>query len=333
MAPEKGDGRLRVGCVGCGFIAGLHMHNVADHPAMIPWAYADTRLDAAQSFLKIYGGRYATLSADEIFSDPDIDAVIICTPDGLHADMAINAARAGKHILLEKPLALTHAECLAVSDAVEKAGVVCGMNFKFRFSASIRLAKDRIPQPYLVILQSIIDPTPRSGWKIDERLSGGLAFDLGSHLFDLASYFCNAEPVTVSAAARWPEDLVSRTGNVLTAIVTYDNGAIASVTLGDATEAHPASKWFCQVFDGTHSATVNDHYRSLTLREAGSATSRQVTDDDAAHLPGAMSLVTDSFVRNIREGVMMPGLREGSRAVRLVEACIESARRSGPVSV
>ncbi len=309
------------------------MHNVAAHPAMLPWAYADTQLEAAQSFLGKYGGRYATASADEIFADADIDAVIICTPDGLHAEMAVKAAYAGKHILLEKPLALTHVECLAVIDAVEKAGVVCGMNFKFRFAEAIRLAKDRIPRPYLVILQSITDPTPRVGWKGDRQLSGGLAFDLGSHLFDLAAYFCDAEPVSVSALARWPEDLVSRTGNVLTAIVSFDNGAIASVTLGDATEGDPASKWFCQVFDGTHSATVNDHYRSLTLREAGSAASLQVTDDDAAHLPGAMSLVTDSFVRNIREGITMPGLREGSRAVRLVEASIESARRSGPVSV
>ncbi len=309
------------------------MQNVAAHPAMVPWAYADTRVEAAQSFLRSYGGGYATESAADIFADPYIDAVIICTPDGLHADMAIMAARSGKHILLEKPLALTYADCVAVSDAVAEAGVVCGMNFKFRFAESIRLAKAQIPRPHLVILQSIMDPSPREGWKGDKRLSGGLAFDLGSHLFDLAAYFCDAEPTVVSAAARWPEDMVSATGNVLTAIVSFDNGAIATVTLGDATEGHPASKWFCQVFDGTHSATVNDHFRRLTLRQAGSATYEQVTDDDAAHLPSAMKLVMDSFVRNIREGITMPGLREGSQAVRLVEACIESARRSEPVSL
>lgn len=309
------------------------MQNVARHPQLIPWAYADTRLSSAQSFLEQYGGSYASESADAVFADPDIDAVIICTPDGLHAEMAVKAARAGKHILVEKPLALTYAECLMVSEAVADAGVVCGMNFKFRYSPSIRLARDRIPHPYLVILQSVTDPIPRDGWKVDKRLSGGLAYDLGSHLFDLAAYFCDAEPVSVAAVARWPDDLVAKKGNVMAALVTFESGAIASVTLGDATESHPASKWLCQLFDGTQSASVSDHYRHLTLRESGSTDMHQVTDDDAAHLPGAMGLVTDAFVRSICEGVPMPGIREGSRAVRVIEACIESAQQGRMVSM
>jgi myo-inositol 2-dehydrogenase/D-chiro-inositol 1-dehydrogenase len=329
----ESDGRLRIGCVGCGFIAGLHMQNIADHPMLIPWAYADTRRSAAEDFLGRFGGRYATESADEVFEDPDIDAVIICTPDGLHAEMAVKAARAGKHILVEKPLALTSADCVAVQAAVEEAGVVCGMNFKFRYSGAIRAARERVPHPYFVILQSLIDPVERSGWKGDRRLSGGPAYDLGSHLFDLAAYFCDAEPVTVSAVARWPDDLVGKPGNVMAALVTFANGAIATVTLGDATESQPASKWLCQLFDGSTSASVNDHYRNLTLRRAGDADVYTSTDDDEAHLPGAMRLVTDAFVRNICEGIAMPGIAEGSRAVRLIEACIESTRRGEPVAI
>ena len=307
------------------------MRSVVDNPATVPWAYADTRPDAAQSYLRRYGGRYATESAADIFADPEVDAVLICTPDGLHADMAVAAAKAGKHILLEKPLALTPADCDRVIAEVDRAGVVCGMNFKFRYAESIRLAKRRVPQPYLVILQSMMDPIARDGWRGDPRLSGGLAFDLGSHLFDLAAYFCDAEPVAVSAVARWPEDHVSKPGNVLAATVLFAGGAVASLTLGDATEAQPASKWLCQIFNGTHSATVTDHFRRVIVRAAASSSSEDVSDDDAPHLPGAMRLVMEAFVASIREGATMPGLREGALAVRLVDAAIESARRSTPI--
>ena len=95
-------------------------------------AAADTRVDALTKFREIYKGEGYT-SVAELCRSPDVDAVYIATPNPLHAEHTITAAQSGKHIIVEKPMAMTLAECDAMNQAAEKNGVklLCGHTHSF----------------------------------------------------------------------------------------------------------------------------------------------------------------------------------------------------------
>src|SRR5690242_1385866 len=102
---------LNVGVLGCGLRAAVYCDRVAMVPNMRLCAYADINPAAAEAFRARYSGAYATNDASRVLRDPDIDAVIICTWHDTHTAYAIEAAQQGKHMLIEKPMALTIDEC------------------------------------------------------------------------------------------------------------------------------------------------------------------------------------------------------------------------------
>ncbi len=105
------------------------------------------------AFCNQYGGRYATDGSARFFRDDGIDAVYICTYHDTHSTLAIQAAEPGKHIMMEKPLALTLAECDAVGNAVEKSGVKAMTGFKMRYDPSVAKVREFIPSPVMTIAQ------------------------------------------------------------------------------------------------------------------------------------------------------------------------------------
>ena len=115
---------LRVALVGCGLISDNHIRAYAAHAdrAKITVCY-DVILEKAQSRAAALNARVAA-SLEDILADPDIDALELCTPPHLHPEAAIGAARAGKHVLSQKPLARTVAECDSMIDAARQAGTV-----------------------------------------------------------------------------------------------------------------------------------------------------------------------------------------------------------------
>ena len=116
---------LRVALVGCGLISEAHIHAYEHYPERARITLCcDLDLEKATQRAEMIAGARAVTSLDLVLADPDIDAIEICTPHHLHAEIAIAAARAGKHILCQKPLAKTLAECDAMIAAAQAAGVV-----------------------------------------------------------------------------------------------------------------------------------------------------------------------------------------------------------------
>ena len=115
---------FRVALIGCGLISESHIRAYSQHASRARIAVC-CDLDAAKAAhcAELAGGARATTSLEEVLGDPEVDAVEICTPHHLHADIAIAAARAGKHILCQKPLEKTLAGCDAIIGAAETAGV------------------------------------------------------------------------------------------------------------------------------------------------------------------------------------------------------------------
>src|SRR5699024_7747147 len=102
--------KLRIGVVGAGNISKYHLKAYAAHDETELVAIADINADRAQSVADEWGARRSYGDAAELFADPDVDAVSICTWNDSHAQLAIQAVEAGKHVLLEKPMSTSHAE-------------------------------------------------------------------------------------------------------------------------------------------------------------------------------------------------------------------------------
>jgi predicted dehydrogenase len=198
---------LRIGMVGYGFMGRAHSNaynrvtNFFDVPYK-PVLQAVCARDAAkaQAFADQWG--YASVETDwrKLVERVDIDAVDICTPNNLHHDIAIAAARAGKMILCEKPLSMNTAEGQEMVDAVEKAGVANTVWYNYRRVPAVTLAKQLVDSGRLGrifhyranFLQdwTISADLPQGGaglWRIDARVAGsGVTGDLLAHCIDTA---------------------------------------------------------------------------------------------------------------------------------------------------
>ena len=139
---------VRYGLVGCGAIASHHINGILQTENAAFAGATDVREGAAQAFCSKHGGR-AFASFEEMLESPDVDAVCILTPSGLHARQAIQAVKAGKHVLVEKPLALTVDEADAVIQAADESGVKVGVVSQYRFMDSYRAVKGALDKGLL----------------------------------------------------------------------------------------------------------------------------------------------------------------------------------------
>ena len=131
---------LGVAHIGAGSIGVLRAQAVAETEGLKLRVVADVRRDAAEAIARSHNCD-ATTSWQNAVSRPDVDLVIISTPPSLHAEMAIAAAQAGKHVLVEKPLAHTLSEAEKMCDAADRNGVLIKTGFNHRYFPSMAFAK------------------------------------------------------------------------------------------------------------------------------------------------------------------------------------------------
>jgi UDP-N-acetylglucosamine 3-dehydrogenase len=193
---------LRVGVLGTGFAGSMHARSalVIDGAQVV--AVSAVPLDGAAALAKECGARVA--SAEEICAADDIDLVIVATPTYLHAGHAIAAARAGKHVFCEKPLARTLADAEAMVRACDEAGVTLSVGHVVRFFPEYRQAKELLDagtlgRPAIVTMTrgNFAVGTAR-GWYLDEEKSGGVVLDLMLHDLDTVRWWFG-EPSRVYA--------------------------------------------------------------------------------------------------------------------------------------
>ncbi|NCV20395.1 MAG: gfo/Idh/MocA family oxidoreductase [Chloroflexi bacterium] len=123
---------------GYGFMATAHIEALQALPGARVVVVCGPRLDRAQAVATEFGVPHATTSADEALAIAGVDAVVVDTPDVFHHDLVMAAARAGKHVFCEKPLATALADAREMADAVRRAGVRSMMGFSTRFSPLTR---------------------------------------------------------------------------------------------------------------------------------------------------------------------------------------------------
>ncbi len=140
---------LRFGCIGCGGMGRLHVLNAKHVPGMEVVAFADPAEDKAQQVLESHGGEYATADPARLFADPSLDGVLIQTGERHHPALGLAAAHAGKHIFMEKPIAVTVEDAIELERAVRQAGVKYLIGLCNRLAPMVRRAKELLPNPWI----------------------------------------------------------------------------------------------------------------------------------------------------------------------------------------
>ncbi len=153
-----------------------------------------------KSYAMRFGANYASSDYEEILNDKDVDAVIIATRHKEHARQAIAALQAGKHVFIEKPMAITIEECQAIYKAVQNSGKQLMVGFNRRFAPYYVEMKNNLKgrtSPMLVSCR-MNSPGIENGWAA-EPSHGGVVLGEGSHFIDLMYWLTESEPVSVSA--------------------------------------------------------------------------------------------------------------------------------------
>ena len=175
-------------------------------------------------------------SLDALLADPRVQVVYISTTNELHRDQTLAAARAGKHVLCEKPLALTVADALAMMRACREAGVVMATNHHLRNAATherIRalVREGAIGRPLFVrVFHAVYLPPHLQGWRIDRPAAGGgVTLDITVHDVDTLRFLLDAEPVQAVGLSQTASLAKGGLEDGVMSVLRFDNGVLAQL--------------------------------------------------------------------------------------------------------
>ncbi|MBK9608834.1 MAG: Gfo/Idh/MocA family oxidoreductase [Betaproteobacteria bacterium] len=234
--------RVRIGMIGAGFIAGYHLDGLRAAGGADVRVIAGRGLKNAAALAARHGIADATADWRAVLARDDIDAVVITTPDDTHPEIAIAAAQAGKHILLQKPMARTADECRRIIAAANAAGVHLQVSFMHRyFEETVRtrelLADGAIGRPYALRMRNATPGPDWGAWFYSRaRVGGGVVMQLGVHGIDLLRHLCGDIGQLSAQTALLRTERTLADGSVVhpdnedhaLALYRFDSGAIAS---------------------------------------------------------------------------------------------------------
>jgi predicted dehydrogenase len=193
---------LRVGLVGCGYHGVALAQGVVRSDRLRLVGCADPDEGGTGRVAALADGISAHRSLAELLEEADVDAVLIATPHDHLAPLALSAIRAGKHVLVERPMAMDEAQAREVEFAAASAGVTCMVGYSFRYGMA-RYVSDLLARGAVgdlrAITGSIGTPPMNDDWVAQAESGGGPLMYVGCHLIDLALWFVAEEPISVSA--------------------------------------------------------------------------------------------------------------------------------------
>ena len=227
--------KIIVGIIGAGRIGKLHAENLINNIRNVEVkSIADIYADKIEGWAHSIGIKNVYSDYHEILNDLEIEAVLICSSTNTHSPIAIEAAKAGKHIFCEKPIDFDLDRIHGVLNAVKAAGVKFQVGFNRRFDHNFMAVKDmilagKIGDPHIIKVTSR-DPEPPSAEYA--KVSGGMFLDMTIHDFDMVRYLSGSEVYEVYTAATVLIDpAIGEAGDVDTALITlkFKNGAIGVI--------------------------------------------------------------------------------------------------------
>jgi myo-inositol 2-dehydrogenase / D-chiro-inositol 1-dehydrogenase len=357
MTRSPSPAEVRIGLVGCGRAAGsLHLPALAQVHGVRLAALADVDAGRLSALLAQCPGAAGHADYRALLDDPGIDLVAVCVPASLHAEIAIAALRAGKHLFVEKPLALTLEECnrlVAEATRAEAAGVRSTVGFNLRSHRLMRQAKAILAAGALGEIELVRTlwtanwtAVTRPSWHSVRDQGGGALIEIGTHLADLWRWLLDSEVETVEAMSRSS----AFDDQTVTLQARMANGILVGAAVSQRSVAHNV----LEVLGSGGSLRVSSYHAdslevATTSRpESGLRRRLRPLLQRASRLPAALRAASGggdfkhSYVHQWRRivaaladgGAMPASTEDGRQAARIVAAARQSAEEgSVPVAV
>ena len=348
MAKKK----LQVGIIGVGGIARTHIPGWEASEYAELAAGSDVNGDVLKAWGEQHGVKKLYADPEDLFADPEIDIVDVCTPNNYHAPLSIGALDAGKHVICEKPLAPTPKQVKAIIAARDRSGKLLMCAQSSRFSGASLAMKAEIDTGVLgdvyharcwVLRRSGVPGRP--GFIMKQHSGGGPCIDIGVHVLDLTLWLMgNPDPVSVSGVAR--AELAHQKGAFSTmgrgggripetfdvedfaaAFVRFENGA--TLILETSWMLHHGSAsdrqiWLYGTKGGAHLPSCEVYRSNNTARQHYNTALQSTGDTMKAH---ALECVT--FARAVAKGLPSPVLAEQSLQVMAILDGIYRSQEKG----
>ena len=324
------------GIIGCGMISEVHAEVIKalDNARLV--GVCSNSPEKAAAFAEKHGTACYP-DADTLLALPEVEIAVICTPSGTHAELTVKALRAGCHVLVEKPLALTEDGLAAIAEAARETGRTVSVVSQQRFSPAMQRIHALITEGKLgsLLLADLAMPYHRDpsyyeavAWRGTKAMDGGELFNQGVHGVDLLLYLCG-DVKAVSAACRTLVHSIEAEDTTV-ATLEFANGAIG--TLHSTTAITPGyPRRFTLHFTRGTIVIDDDHIvvwdiPDIPRPEITVDTTRQAHRDPMAfsidyHLAGTADML--AALDEGREPLL--SLSEGSRAPRVIIAIYRAA--------
>ncbi|CED92578.1 MAG: inositol 2-dehydrogenase [Actinomyces succiniciruminis] len=325
---------LNIAIIGAGRIGHVHAGTVAAHPQARLALVCDPFGDAAEKLAAQYGAR-SCKDAEEVFADAEVDAVVVGSPTPLHIPHLLAAAKAGKAVLCEKPIALDMKDVEAARAELDAITTPVMFGFNRRFDPSFAAVHAAVQEGRIGALEqlTIISRDPAAPPAEYIKVSGGIFRDMTIHDFDTARFFLG-DIVEVHAVGQHLDPAIAATGDFDAAVVTLKaaSGAVATII----NNRHCASGYDQRLeASGRDGALFAENVRAHTVRLSNA----EVTDAQEPYLDffleryaDAYRLELSAFIEAVEAGTTPPtGIADAVAALRLAEAATESANTGSPV--
>ena len=322
--------KIKFGIVGCGMIANVHAKAISEIAEAELVGASDNSYDYALKFAQKWGIR-AFNDYNELLSDKEIDVVCVCTPSCFHAQNSIDALNSGKHVVLEKPMAITVEDTDKIIETCAKTGKLLTVISQLRFSKDILKIKKLIEEGAfgkitLCSLDMKYYRSPEyyssSPWKGTLKFDGGGALmNQGIHGIDLLEFIMGDIKTVKGKAKTLYHDI--EVEDTAVAIVEFNNGALGTITASSC--AYPGFNRYITIC-GSNGYVILSENKILKLEIKGLATEiNTVGDLGGSNDPTKVNseyhkLQLENLLSAIKgEGKLLIDCYEGKKAVKIIE--------------
>ncbi|HTR14963.1 MAG TPA: inositol 2-dehydrogenase [Roseiarcus sp.] len=330
---------IRIAVLGCGRIGAMHAANIAAHSRARLAAVQDINSAAAEAVAASTGARVMRTAAD-IFSSPDVDAVLIATATDTHADLLEQAVAAGKPVLCEKPIDLSLDRVNRCAVAIRGAATPIQLGFVRRFDPGHKAVRDAVSAREIGDLHQVAITSRAPGLAPEAylKVSGGIFRDMTIHDFDMARFVLGEEPEVVFATALRlvAPALMEKLGeyDTVTAVLTTASGKQAVIT--NSREAVYGYDQRVEAF-GSNGMAVSENRRPHEMQISGkgfSSHAAPLLNFFIERYQEAFDAEIDAFVEAVeRQRPPVVGFEDGRRALALAEAALKSVAEGRAVKV
>ena len=284
-------------------------------------------------------GIYNYENYDTIKDNPDVDVIYVCLPNGMHAEYTVRGAKAGKHILCEKPMANTVAECQQMIEACREAKRKLMIAYRLHYepinTTAIRMCREKVMgEPRTINAEAgfnmnVQDPN-KLPWRLNKKLAGGGALlDIGIYALNATRYLTGEEPVEVNAMSYTPKDdpRFVEVEDEITWQLKFPSGVLANCS---TSYSHGANRFRVAGRDGFIEAEPFLSYTNLRLTKVTKGKAEPLDIPQINHFTAEFDHFSECVMQDKES--LTPG-EEGLKDMRVIEAIYEAVKTGTTVKL